>query len=170
MPASPVKPHGMRTEPPPSVPSASGVMPAATQAAAPALEPPGVLAVFHGLRVMPSSGLSPTALQPNSLVVVLPIRIADRDHVLHRDRHAVQSPERIAAHHGRLGVARRCHRALGQKQAERVERRLRRLGFFQRPARHLDRRQLAPRDLVAQRHCRHGVEFGGLHRNGRKRD
>jgi hypothetical protein len=51
-------------------------MPAATDAAAPALEPPGVLFKFHGLRVMPVSGLSPTPLQPNSLVVVLPITIA----------------------------------------------------------------------------------------------
>ncbi len=66
----------MRTEPPPSVPSENGVMPAATDAAAPALEPPGVLFKFHGLRVMPVSGLSPTPLQPNSLVVVLPITIA----------------------------------------------------------------------------------------------
>jgi hypothetical protein len=51
-------------------------MPAATDAAAPALEPPGVLLRFQGLRVMPVRGLSPTGLQPNSLVVVLPIRIA----------------------------------------------------------------------------------------------
>src|SRR5262249_3544421 len=76
MPARPVKLHGMRIEPPPSVPIASGVMPAATEAAAPALEPPGVLPGFHGVRVMPVSGQSPTALQPNSLVVVLPITIA----------------------------------------------------------------------------------------------
>src|SRR5712691_2792673 len=76
MPARPVKQHGMRIEPPPSVPSANGVTPAATDAAAPALDPPGVLPRFHGLRVMPVRGLSPTALQPNSLVVVLPIRIA----------------------------------------------------------------------------------------------
>ena len=76
MAASPVRQPGMRTEPPPSVPSANGVMPAATEAAAPALEPPGVLARFHGLRVMPVSGESPTPLQPNSLVVVLPITIA----------------------------------------------------------------------------------------------
>src|ERR1700722_17001963 len=74
MPASPVKQHGMRIEPPPSVPSANGVMPAATEAAAPALDPPGVFARFQGLRVIPVSGLSPTGLQPNSLVVVLPIR------------------------------------------------------------------------------------------------
>src|SRR5690349_17089746 len=76
IPARPVKLQGMRIEPPPSVPIASGVIPAATEAAAPALEPPGVFAGFHGLRVMPVSGQSPTALQPNSLVVVLPIRIA----------------------------------------------------------------------------------------------
>src|SRR5262245_30060988 len=76
MPARPVKQHGMRTEPPPSVPSANGVIPAATDAAAPALEPPGVLARFQGWRVIPVNGLSPTGLQPNSLVVVLPMRIA----------------------------------------------------------------------------------------------
>src|SRR3984957_3611261 len=75
MPVSPVKQHGMRIDPPPSVPSANGVMPAATEAAAPALDPPGVFAKFQGLRVIPVSGLSPTGLQPNSLVVVLPIRM-----------------------------------------------------------------------------------------------
>ena len=72
----PVSDPGMRTEPPPSVPSAKGVTPAATLAAAPALDPPGVFARFHGLRVMPVSGLSPTALQPNSLVVVFPTMTA----------------------------------------------------------------------------------------------
>src|SRR5262245_52205161 len=76
MPASPVNEHGMRIEPPPSVPSANGVIPAATEATAPALDPPGVFARFQGCRVTPVSGLSPTGLQPNSLVVVLPIRIA----------------------------------------------------------------------------------------------
>ena len=75
IPNSPEKLQGTRIEPPPSVPSAKGVIPAATEAAAPALEPPGVLARFHGLRVIPVSRLSPTGLQPNSLVVVLPIRI-----------------------------------------------------------------------------------------------
>src|SRR5215467_14276384 len=76
MPANPVRLHGMRIEPPASVPSPNGVTPAATEAAAPALEPPGVLPRFHGLRVIPCSGQSPTALQPNSLVVVLPMMIA----------------------------------------------------------------------------------------------
>src|SRR5688572_28805547 len=72
MPNRPVNEHGMRIEPPPSVPTARGPMPAATAAAAPPEEPPGVLAVFQGLRVMPVSGLSHTPFQPNSGVVVLP--------------------------------------------------------------------------------------------------
>src|ERR1700760_2831862 len=75
-PKVPVKAAGMRIEPPPSVPSANGVIPAATEAAQPALEPPGVSERSSGLRVTPVSGESPTGLQPNSLVVVLPIRIA----------------------------------------------------------------------------------------------
>ncbi len=66
----------MRMEPPPSVPTASGPRPAATAAPAPPLEPPGVSAGFHGLRVMPRSGLSVTALWPNSGVVVLPTMMA----------------------------------------------------------------------------------------------
>ena len=51
-------------------------MPAASAAAEPPLEPPGVVAVFHGLRVIPDSGLSVTPFQPNSGVVVLPRMIA----------------------------------------------------------------------------------------------
>ena len=73
MPKSPQSADGMRTEPPPSVQTAKGVSPAATLAAPPPLEPPDVFARFHGLRVIPVSGLSQTALQPNSLVVDLPI-------------------------------------------------------------------------------------------------
>src|SRR6187200_2479659 len=72
MPKRPVNEHGMRIEPPPSVPTASGPMPDATAAAAPPEDPPGVFAGFHGLRVMPVSGLSVTPFQPNSGVVVLP--------------------------------------------------------------------------------------------------
>ncbi len=76
MPKRPVKLHGMRIEPPPSVPTASGAMPEATAAAAPPEEPPGVLAGFQGLRVMPVSALSVTPFQPNSGVVVLPTMTA----------------------------------------------------------------------------------------------
>src|SRR5881296_2307295 len=64
--------EGMRIEPAPSEPWCNGPRPAATAAAAPALDPPVVVAVFHGLRVMPVSGLSPRAFQPNSGLVVLP--------------------------------------------------------------------------------------------------
>ena len=57
-PTTPQNAAGMRTEPPMSVPSASGTQPAATAAPAPPEEPPGVRSGFHGLRVMPQSGLS----------------------------------------------------------------------------------------------------------------
>jgi hypothetical protein len=72
-PTSPQNDAGMRIEPPPSVPSAAGTIRAATPAAAPALDPPAVNCGFHGLRVTPVSGESPTAFEPSSLVVVLPV-------------------------------------------------------------------------------------------------
>ena len=53
---------GIRMEPPPSVPTASGPSPAATAAPAPPLDPPGVSSRFHGFRVIPKSGLSVDAL------------------------------------------------------------------------------------------------------------
>ena len=71
-PKLPQKPAGMRTLPAPSVPTESGPMPAATAAAVPPDEPPGVFAGFHGLRVMPVRGELVSPLQPNSGVVVLP--------------------------------------------------------------------------------------------------
>ncbi len=51
-------------------------MPAASAAEAPPDEPPGVLVVSQGLRVMPVRGESVTPFQPNSGVVVLPMRTA----------------------------------------------------------------------------------------------
>src|SRR4051812_29203391 len=72
MPKRPENAHGMRIDPPPSVPIVSGPIPEATAAALPPDDPPGVFAGFHGLRVMPVSGLSQTPFQPNSGVVVLP--------------------------------------------------------------------------------------------------
>ena len=71
-PTSPQNAAGMRTEPPPSVPMPIGPRPAATAAAAPPLEPPGVSMVFQGLRVTPNIGLSVRALKPNSERFVLP--------------------------------------------------------------------------------------------------
>src|SRR5437868_3342978 len=75
-PITPQKLAGMRIEPAPSLPSASGTRPAAIAAAEPPLEPPGVQSRCHGLLVRPSSGLSVMPLQPNSGVVDLPITIA----------------------------------------------------------------------------------------------
>ena len=43
----------MRSEPPPSLPWASGIIPAATAAAEPPEDPPGVRSGSHGLRVTP---------------------------------------------------------------------------------------------------------------------
>ena len=75
-PNRPVNAHGIRIEPPPSVPTVSGAIPAATAAVLPPEDPPGVIFGFHGLRVMPVSGLSVTPFQPNSGVVVLPTSTA----------------------------------------------------------------------------------------------
>src|SRR5208337_811172 len=63
---------GMRTEPAPSVPIATGPMPDATAAAAPPDDPPAVIFVFQGFLVIPVSRLSVVALMPNSGVLVLP--------------------------------------------------------------------------------------------------
>ena len=71
-PNTPQNAEGIRIEPAPSEPWCKGPSPAAAAAPAPALEPPVVIAGFHGLRVMPVTGLSPIPFQPNSGVVVLP--------------------------------------------------------------------------------------------------
>ena len=66
----------MRIEPPPSVPSASVVMPAATAAAAPPDEPPGPKFRFHGLRVLPQRSLRQWGAWAISGVVVRACMIA----------------------------------------------------------------------------------------------
>jgi hypothetical protein len=63
---------GIRSEPPPSFPAAIGTMPAATAAAAPPLEPPGVRVKSQGLFVRPNSSGSVTARIANSGRLVLP--------------------------------------------------------------------------------------------------
>ena len=65
----------MRIEPPPSLAWATGNMPEATAAAAPPLEPPGVCCGFHGLRVAPNRLFSVTVIDPNSGVLVRPVRM-----------------------------------------------------------------------------------------------
>src|SRR5208337_2868357 len=50
IPTSPQHAEGIRTEPPPSLPCATGCNPAATADADPPLEPPAVCSRFHGFR------------------------------------------------------------------------------------------------------------------------
>ena len=75
-PKMPAKDAGMRIEPPPSVPMASGPRPAATAALAPPLEPPGVRSRFQGFRVTPKRRLWVAPIQPMVGVFVLPSWIA----------------------------------------------------------------------------------------------
>ena len=65
-PTFPQKLAGMRVEPPPSSVCAIGTTPAATSAAEPPLEPPGVWPRLHGLRVTPVSVDSVISVKPNS--------------------------------------------------------------------------------------------------------
>ena len=71
-PTTPLKAAGRITEPSVCVPSASGTRPAATAAAEPDEEPPGVCAEFHGLTV------GPGWRQANSVETVLPKIVAPR--------------------------------------------------------------------------------------------
>ena len=66
----------MRIDPAPSAASAAGTIPAATAAAEPPLEPPGVRSVSHGLRVTPQVIDSVNGQSPTSGIVVLPTTIA----------------------------------------------------------------------------------------------
>ena len=72
MPNRPQQEAGVRIEPPPSLAWAAGTMPAATAAAAPPEEPPGVRSGSQGLRVGPKASGSVTGSRPNSGVLVLP--------------------------------------------------------------------------------------------------
>src|SRR5699024_8298834 len=71
---SPTSPHiaaGMRSDPPPSLPCATGTIPAATAAADPPLDPPGLCSCEWGLRVGPNKAGSVLPFFPNSGVLVL---------------------------------------------------------------------------------------------------
>ena len=67
---------GIRIEPPPSPPIATGTMPAATATAEPPLEPPGERVASQGLRVSPCAVDSENGHWPNSGIAVLPTTIA----------------------------------------------------------------------------------------------
>ena len=62
-------------DPPPSLACAIGTILAATAAAAPPLEPPGVRSRSHGFRVAPNACGSVVPVSPNSGVFVLPTQI-----------------------------------------------------------------------------------------------
>ena len=71
-PTSPQHDAGIRIDPPPSLPCATGTIPAATAAAAPPLDPPGVRSVFHGFRQGPNRRGSVVGRMPISGIEVLP--------------------------------------------------------------------------------------------------
>src|SRR5512139_37712 len=71
-PKSPQHEAGIRIDPPPSLPWARGTARAATAAAAPPLEPPGVRLGSHGLRHGPKASGSVVGVSPNSGVLVRP--------------------------------------------------------------------------------------------------
>ncbi|CAB5033087.1 unannotated protein [freshwater metagenome] len=76
MPNNPLYAAGMRIDPPPSPPVHIGKSPAATAAADPPDDPPGVRVKFQGLRVMPFRGVLVKLTVPNSAAVVRPAMTA----------------------------------------------------------------------------------------------
>ena len=72
MPLSPQNPAGPRVEPPPSEADAIDVIAAATLAAAPPLEPPGIRVRSHGLLHVGAIFVYVSPRLPNSGVFVLP--------------------------------------------------------------------------------------------------
>src|SRR5260370_33994504 len=67
---------GFRSEPPMSLPPASGPMPRARATAPPPLLPPQVLVKFYGLRVGPNTVLNVYEPRPHSGTLVLPMTMA----------------------------------------------------------------------------------------------
>src|SRR4051794_29200897 len=75
-PTTPQSAAGWRIEPPVSEPSDSGTICAATAAADPPLEPPGVRSSAHGFRVGPNAEFSVEDPIANSSQLVLPTMTA----------------------------------------------------------------------------------------------
>src|SRR5438309_2047537 len=76
MPTVPVNEAGWRIDPPVSLPKAHGARRAATAAALPPDDPPGVRARSHGLRAAPKALFSLDEPIANSSMFVLPTRTA----------------------------------------------------------------------------------------------
>ncbi len=75
MPETPVSEAGWRIEPPVSVPMARGARPAATAAAEPPPDPPGIRSRSQGLCVLPYAEFSVEEPMANSSMLVLPSTI-----------------------------------------------------------------------------------------------
>src|SRR3546814_4595271 len=71
IPTRPLNPAGMRVDPPPSLAVPHGMSPAATAAAVPPDDPPGVRLGSHGLRVTPHARVLVKLRVPNSGAAVL---------------------------------------------------------------------------------------------------
>ena len=71
-PATPQKQAGMRIDPPVSLPTATGTIPAATAAPEPPLEPPGTRSRFHGFLAPPRAWCWVVMPHPNSCDRVVP--------------------------------------------------------------------------------------------------
>ena len=76
IPTSPQHAAGIRIDPPPSEPLATATSPAATAAAEPPDEPPGVRWRSHGLRVTPLASVAVQGKIISSGTLVIPIGIA----------------------------------------------------------------------------------------------
>jgi hypothetical protein len=74
--ATPQQCAGLRSDPPRSVPTPSGLMPLARAAASPPLDPPAERCGFHGLRVRPCSAESVWTRKAKSGKLVRPNAIA----------------------------------------------------------------------------------------------
>ena len=72
-PATPQSAAGMRTEPPVSVPIATGAIRAATAAPDPPLLPPGMRSGSYGLRAAPNAPLFDVMPKASSCMLSLPI-------------------------------------------------------------------------------------------------
>ena len=75
-PTRPLYDAGMRMEPPPSDPVQKGTRPAATAAAEPPDDPPGVWSTLQGLRVVPCKSERVKDSVPNSGAAVRPTQMA----------------------------------------------------------------------------------------------
>jgi hypothetical protein len=76
MPKRPCSAAGMRTEPPPSVPTAKGATPSATPTAEPVEEPPGTRSACSALCGMIERSFWPSGDMPHSVITVLATMIA----------------------------------------------------------------------------------------------